>query len=665
MKIKKCYISSFGKLKDFSIEFNDELTVINHENGWGKSTLASFIKAIFYGLNDGKRSVAENERTKYKPWNSTERFGGYAIIERSGSEYKIERYFGNKQSEDSVTVTEVATGKTFSTIDLGKKFFQIDEEGFLSTTYFTQKDFEIKSNPSITAKFNETYEVSDPEAYEKTLSNLEGKAKEYKMKGDKGKISDLKREIRETQEKIEGAKLSSITAEKLKKEGEILLLEKQDLEKEIARISEKIAMAGRKEASQIKKQNHAKLKDEYAKLANKIKKEKGLLDNNERKAKLATNYFECVKDVEKLSVMESGLVANINQLESLSMPQAIKKDNKPMLFCVLSCFFILMALVLFFINPIIGGILLVPSIVFGALFLVKQGKNQDSGSQKSDLENIILSKKQELNSIKELKEKNTKALNDYLSLFAIEYSDFEQGLKEVEKLYNALSEDLINLNKISTEIEKIEKDEEVFKDYSLVEDLSLLRQKLSLLNAEYSEKTNALAQKRARFNTHQAEGERLREYQENLSDLKEKLSAYLSEYEVLCLTIDFLKKADENLKVKYRTPLQEGISKFIKYVDDKNLEVNIDVDLKVSAISNGQTKDVDYYSKGYRNLIEICKRFALIEVLFTSDKPFIILDDPFVNLDGAKLQSALNLIKNLSKEYQIIYFICHDSRSAK
>ena len=203
MKIKKCYISSFGKLKDFSIDFNNDLTVINHENGWGKSTLAAFIKAIFYGLNDSKRSVAENERTKYKPWNSTERFGGYAIIERSGGEYKIERYFGNKQSEDTVTVTEVATGKTFSTIDLGKKFFQIDEEGFLSTTYFTQKDFEIKSNPSITAKFNETYEVSDPEAYEKTLSGLESKAKEYKMKGDKGKISDLKREIREAQEKIE------------------------------------------------------------------------------------------------------------------------------------------------------------------------------------------------------------------------------------------------------------------------------------------------------------------------------------------------------------------------------------------------------------------------------------------------------------------------------
>ena len=40
------------------------------------------------------------------------------------TEVKIERYFGNKQSEDTVCVTEVSTGKTFSTLDLGKKFFQ-------------------------------------------------------------------------------------------------------------------------------------------------------------------------------------------------------------------------------------------------------------------------------------------------------------------------------------------------------------------------------------------------------------------------------------------------------------------------------------------------------------------------------------------------------------
>ena len=47
MKIKKCYIENFGKLHEFKYEFSDGLNIINEMNGWGKSTLATFIKVMF------------------------------------------------------------------------------------------------------------------------------------------------------------------------------------------------------------------------------------------------------------------------------------------------------------------------------------------------------------------------------------------------------------------------------------------------------------------------------------------------------------------------------------------------------------------------------------------------------------------------------------------
>ena len=68
MILKECYVSSFGKLKDFRYNFNDNLNVINQENGFGKTTFSIFIKSMFYGLNDSKRDVENNERKKYKPW---------------------------------------------------------------------------------------------------------------------------------------------------------------------------------------------------------------------------------------------------------------------------------------------------------------------------------------------------------------------------------------------------------------------------------------------------------------------------------------------------------------------------------------------------------------------------------------------------------------------
>ena len=53
---------------------------------------------------------------------------------------------------------------------------------------------------------------------------------------------------------------------------------------------------------------------------------------------------------------------------------------------------------------------------------------------------------------------------------------------------------------------------------------------------------------------------------------------------------------------------------------------------------------------------------ALIDALFTDEMPPVILDDPFVNLDDDKIPRALSLVKDMSKEKQILYFACHKSR---
>ena len=50
MKIVKLHIENFGKLSNFDLSFSSELNQFIHENGWGKSTLCAFIKAMVYGL---------------------------------------------------------------------------------------------------------------------------------------------------------------------------------------------------------------------------------------------------------------------------------------------------------------------------------------------------------------------------------------------------------------------------------------------------------------------------------------------------------------------------------------------------------------------------------------------------------------------------------------
>ena len=285
MKLKKVYISSFGKFKDFSYEFKDGLNVIMQDNGWGKSTLAGFIKCMFYGItNDRKRSILENERLLYKPWNSTEKFGGYIIFEKLGRDYKIERFFGNKESDDSVKFTDVLTGKEFNPEGLGKRAFEIDEDGFMSTTYFSQKDFEIKSNSSLTTKFNELYEISSDNTFEEAFSLLEDKKKEYVKTGGKGLINETKNKIFDLTERIKKSEKSYEQVSLLKQEKEALEKDVESLSKEQKSLSENLTKAVKNQRARVNKENYDLLVDERDKCMKELSEPQKIIGGNHQLA---------------------------------------------------------------------------------------------------------------------------------------------------------------------------------------------------------------------------------------------------------------------------------------------------------------------------------------------------------------------------------------------
>ena len=47
MKIREIYVKSFGCLSDFKKEFHDGFNAVTENNGFGKTTLATFVKAMF------------------------------------------------------------------------------------------------------------------------------------------------------------------------------------------------------------------------------------------------------------------------------------------------------------------------------------------------------------------------------------------------------------------------------------------------------------------------------------------------------------------------------------------------------------------------------------------------------------------------------------------
>ncbi len=52
MKLLSCHIENFGILSGFDHKFSEGINEIFLENGTGKSTLAAFLRVMFYGFDN-------------------------------------------------------------------------------------------------------------------------------------------------------------------------------------------------------------------------------------------------------------------------------------------------------------------------------------------------------------------------------------------------------------------------------------------------------------------------------------------------------------------------------------------------------------------------------------------------------------------------------------
>jgi len=166
----------------------------------------------------------------------------------------------------------------------------------------------------------------------------------------------------------------------------------------------------------------------------------------------------------------------------------------------------------------------------------------------------------------------------------------------------------------------------------------------------------------------------LEDLQEQL-DLRDEKSAELEEqlrqqeadtakYDLVKKTHEFLQKAKEQFIAKYMGPISKGFSKYYTMLTgDSRGEWMIDANINLKVREYGELRETHWLSAGYQDLIGVCMRLALVDAMYQNEKPFLILDDPFVNLDKEKVEYGNQLLLSVSKEYQVIYFTCHDSRS--
>lgn len=77
------------------------------------------------------------------------------------------------------------------------------------------------------------------------------------------------------------------------------------------------------------------------------------------------------------------------------------------------------------------------------------------------------------------------------------------------------------------------------------------------------------------------------------------------------------------------------------------------------------TLETALLSQGTRTSLAIAVRLSLAELYLEKSSAFIVMDDPFVDLDFSRREAGINLLKKLGLKTQVIFLTCHSNHAAE
>ena len=344
MKLLSMHIDNFGRLHNYDFTFQEGLNVILEDNGWGKTTMAAFLKAMLYGYGTKRsKDISENERKRYIPWQGG-KYGGSLDFEAGGVRYRILRTFGETPRFDTARIIDLDKNTTakLPADMIGETLFHLDSNAFKRSVFINQNGMMIDgAASSIHTRLNALVSsANDLAVYDGAIKKLTEEIKVYEKTGSRGLIGDIDRKTTQLQTELESAEkdirnqdsarerieqidrqLKSINAELEEKEKRLEIVSGESKKKEAARaLLEEID--GRINVLQ------SKLDELKTELNGKIPSQDEInraLQNSERIARIKARIEKIVEErkllteeFEKIASRYGGVIPSSGQIDEIS-----------------------------------------------------------------------------------------------------------------------------------------------------------------------------------------------------------------------------------------------------------------------------------------------------------------------------------------------------------
>ncbi len=614
--------ATFGCLQGAEMELREGLNIISAPNESGKSTWCAFIRAMLYGIDTAQREKGgvKPDKLKYAPWSGEAMSGEMEIVhgDKAITLRRSTKTAAAPMREFSATYSGSAEAVPgLKGTDAGLVLTGMPKPVFESSVFVRQSGLGVANSPELEKRINAIISTGDEDAVSYTDADERLRAWLRKRRHNRsGAIPALEAEIGEKREALDGMAAAVAERERLQSQ----LLSAAEAERSAAETAEEQSSLRRRQAIERVETLRRELADKEQLRAEAMEKAMRAESETEQGhfggMSASEALFEAGKDADLLTELRAKVPGHTPEI----------------LLGILAALSLIVASV--FTLPIFygaAGIFFMAGLIYAAL---RNGKRKEASAyafaivqryNATDSEGIMAVAEEHVRACAAAEK-----ANEALEVAEAELSRARSALHEAEDA-------LLHLGSGGGESPYLAR---------VREEAAFLRRRLALTEGRL-----------------EAMGDPMVTATE-LDALQSRKAELGEQYEALSLAIETLREANTELQQRFSPALGRRAGEIMaRLTGGKYAELSFDRSLDATAKRSGDTiaHERAFLSEGTADQLYLALRLAICELALPEGCSCpLVLDDALVNFDDERMGYALELLREIAKERQVILFSCHD-----
>ncbi len=627
MKIRKM-TATFGALDNATLEPGEGLTVITAPNEAGKSTWAGFLKAMLYGIDTRERDKTGflADKTRYQPWSGAP-MAGELRVEWQGKDVTLRRSPTRANPFGGFEAVYTATGDPVPGLtaeNVGERLTGVGKEVYLRSAFVGQGGAAISTSKELEARISALATSGQEDV---SYSAVERTLKDWRNRRRANRANGLIPQLEEEKSGLDAAL----------REMDLTRRRRESAEQELARLEEKrqelqsdLYIWERLERHDLNRRyGEAYMEWEKAKAA--IPEDRphpvfGSMTGEEAWA------FAQEKQREREAAIEENRRRKARKQE-LERVCADRRKNSGALAFLAAVLLLLAGLMLTLRRPLAAAVFAVGMAVCAVLCVLFRRRLNDA--------------RRELDKIRPVP---VPEVSDLLSQAA----EYRETLAQAQQA------------KAAEAVARRRVDDLAAQGGQLFDTLEMLHppaQSKTATAAQLSAVERELARTRdelARTEGMLAHMGGIEEVEDRRGELDAQLSRHLEEYDALTVALDALSEANDALRQRFSPALNQKAGElFAALTGGRWPRLTLARDFSAQGLEEGGTLPHPSLalSTGTEEQLYLAVRLAVC-ALTVPDAP-LVLDDALAAFDDRRCALALELLRELAGERQILLFSCH------